>query len=73
MLAFLLGACTAVATPAIYTLAPVIVGEEHATEGNAYLETARYVGMIGGPVLAGTTQRAPARRWRCWSMRQRSW
>ena len=54
MLAFLLGACTAVATPAIYTLAPVIVGEEHATEGNAYLETARYVGMIGGPVLAGT-------------------
>ena len=39
MLAFLLGACTAVATPAIYTLAPVIVGEDHATEGNAYLET----------------------------------
>ncbi len=54
MLAFLLGTCTAVASPAIYTLAPAVVGEEHATEGNAYLETARYVGMIGGPVLAGT-------------------
>ena len=54
LLSFLLGTCTAVASPAIYTLAPVVVGEEHATEGNAYLETARYVGMISGPVLAGS-------------------
>jgi MFS family permease len=54
LLSFLLGTCTAVASPAIYTLAPVVVGEDHATEGNAYLETARYVGMIVGPVLAGT-------------------
>ena len=54
LLSFLLGTCTAVASPSIYTLAPVVVGEEHATEGNAYLETARYIGMIAGPVLAGT-------------------
>lgn len=53
MLSFLLGTCTAVASPSIYTLAPAIVGDEHATEGNAYLETARYAGMIPGPVLAG--------------------
>jgi MFS family permease len=58
MLSFLLGTCTAVASPAIYTLAPAIVGDEHATEGNAYLETARYVGMIAGPVLAGVLSAA---------------
>jgi MFS family permease len=58
MLSFLLGTCTAVASPAIYTLAPVIVGDEHATEGNAYLETARYVGMIAGPVMAGVLSAA---------------
>ncbi|HEY6567891.1 MAG TPA: MFS transporter, partial [Actinomycetota bacterium] len=54
LLSFLLGTCTAVASPAIYTLAPMVVGERHATEGNAYLETARYIGMIAGPLLAGT-------------------
>jgi MFS family permease len=53
MLSFLLGTCTAVASPAIYTLAPLVVGEDRATEANAYLETSRYVGMIAGPVLAG--------------------
>ena len=37
-------------------LAPVVVGEEHATEGNAYLDTARYVGMISGPVLAARSR-----------------
>jgi MFS family permease len=59
LLSFLLGTCTAVASPAIYTLAPTIVGEQHSTEGNAYLETARYIGMIAGPVMAGTLSAGP--------------
>lgn len=54
LLAFLLGTGAAVATPGLYTLVPAVVGDEHATRGNAYLETARYGGMIAGPVLAGT-------------------
>jgi MFS family permease len=54
LLAFLLGAGTAVANPALYTLVPAVVGDEKATAANAYLETARYVGMILGPLLAGT-------------------
>ncbi len=54
LLAFLLGTGLAVASPALYTLVPAVVGDEHATAGNAYLETARYGGMILGPVLAGT-------------------
>jgi MFS family permease len=54
MLAFLLGTGLAVANPSLYTLVPAVVGDEHATAGNAYLETARYGGMILGPVLAGT-------------------
>jgi MFS family permease len=53
VLTFLLGTVTAVATPALYTLVPAVVGEEDATAGNAYLETSRYVGMIAGPFLAG--------------------
>lgn len=54
MLAFLLGTCTAVANPSVYTLVPVVVGDDQATAANAYLESARYVGMIAGPLLAGT-------------------
>ncbi len=54
MLAFLLGTGAAVANPALYTLVPAVVGDERATEANAYLETARYAGMIIGPLLAGT-------------------
>lgn len=54
MLAFLLGTGLAVANPALYTLVPAVVGDQHATAGNAYLETARYGGMILGPLLAGT-------------------
>jgi MFS family permease len=54
LFAFLLGACTAVANPALYTLVPAVVGDEEATPANAYLETARYAGMIAGPILAGT-------------------
>lgn len=53
MLAFILGACTAIANPAMYTLVPAVVGDDEATPGNAFLETARYAGMIAGPVLAG--------------------
>ncbi len=53
-LAFLLGTGAAVATPALYTLVPAVVGDEQATAANAYLETARYAGMIAGPLLAGT-------------------
>ena len=54
MLSFLLGTASAVETPSIYTLVPRVVGDEHATEANAYLEGARYTGMIAGPVLAGS-------------------
>ena len=54
MLTFLLGTASAVETPSIYTLVPRVVGEDRATEANAYLEGARYSGMIAGPVLAGT-------------------
>ena len=59
LLAFLLGSATAVATPAIYTLVPAVVGDEHATAANAYLETARYGGMIAGPLLAGLFSAIP--------------
>ncbi|MGH2539181.1 MAG: MFS transporter [Actinomycetota bacterium] len=54
MLTFLLGTASAVENPSIYTLVPRVVGDDHATEGNAYLEAARYSGMIAGPVLAGS-------------------
>jgi MFS family permease len=54
MLTFLLGTASAVETPSIYTLVPRVVGDDRATEANAYLEGARYSGMIAGPVLAGT-------------------
>jgi MFS family permease len=54
LLAFLLGTGTAVANPALYTLVPAVVGDEKATAANAYLETARYGGMIVGPIVAGT-------------------
>ncbi len=54
MLSFLLGTASAVETPSIYTLVPRVVGDERATEANAYLEGARYAGMIAGPVLAGS-------------------
>jgi MFS family permease len=54
MLTFLLGTASAVENPSIYTLVPRVVGDDHATEGNAYLEGARYTGMIAGPVLAGS-------------------
>lgn len=54
MLTFLLGTASAVENPSIYTLVPRVVGDDHATEGNAYLEGARYAGMIAGPVLAGS-------------------
>lgn len=54
MLTFLLGTASAVENPSIYTLVPRVVGDEHATEGNGYLEGARYSGMIAGPVLAGS-------------------
>ena len=59
LLAFLLGSATAVATPALYTLVPAVVGDEHATAANAYLETARYGGMIAGPLLAGLFSAIP--------------
>jgi MFS family permease len=62
MLSFLLGTASAVETPSIYTLVPRVVGDEHATEANAYLEGARYTGMIAGPVLAGSLAAGPGTR-----------
>jgi MFS family permease len=53
ILAFLLGAGAAVSQPAALALTPAAVGDARVTEANAYLETARYVGAIAGPLIAG--------------------
>ncbi len=61
-LAFCLGVGAAIANPAVFTLVPTAVGEEHLTEANAYLETGRYAGMVAGPVLAGVLAAGPGSR-----------
>ncbi|MEO8476522.1 MAG: MFS transporter [Actinomycetota bacterium] len=62
VLAFLLGAGAAISSPAVYTLAPVVVGEDRVTEANSYLESGRYVGMVAGPALAGVLANGPGAR-----------
>jgi MFS family permease len=52
-LAALLGAVSAVATPAEFSLVPAIVAPDGLRRANGWVETARYVGFIGGPTLGG--------------------
>lgn len=57
-LSFLLGAGLAVTQPALFALLPRAVGEDRTTQGNAFLEVARWGGAAAGPVLAAVmTQR----------------
>jgi MFS family permease len=53
-LSFLLGTGVAVTQPALFALLPRAVGEDRVTQGNAYLEVARWGGAAAGPVLAAT-------------------
>lgn len=52
LLSFLLGSVASVASPAVFAILPHAVGEEDLTEANASMETARYAGMVAGPILA---------------------
>ena len=52
-LSFLLGSVASVASPAVFAIMPMAVEEEDLTEANANMETARYVGMVAGPIIAG--------------------
>jgi MFS family permease len=54
LMSFLLGSAAAVANPALFSLVPVISGEERVTQANSALESARYVGWVAGPIAAGT-------------------
>jgi MFS family permease len=56
-LSFLLGSVAAVASPAVYALVPSAVDEGDLTPANANMETARYAGMIVGPVAAAALSR----------------
>jgi MFS family permease len=51
-LSFLLGTVASVASPAVFALVPKAVDEEGLTPANARMETARYVGMVAGPIAA---------------------
>ena len=53
VLATLLGIGFAVAQPAEFALVPVIGGENHLTETNGLVESARYAGMTLGPLAGG--------------------
>jgi MFS family permease len=50
ILSFLLGTVASVASPAVFALVPAAVPEEELTPANARMETARYVGMVAGPI-----------------------
>jgi MFS family permease len=52
-LSFFLGTVASVASPAVFALVPRAVAEEDLTEANANLETASYLGMVAGPLIAG--------------------
>ena len=54
ILSFLLGTGATVASPATFTLIPAIVGSEHTTVANGWMESARYAGWVLGPVVAGS-------------------
>lgn len=50
---FLLSTGFALSQPGIFAMTPWIVGEEHTTEANAYLEVSRWTGATLGPIVAG--------------------
>ncbi len=52
LLCFLLGSVASVASPAVFAIVPSAVDEEDLTQANANMETARYIGMVLGPILA---------------------
>ena len=54
VLSFLLGTGATVASPATFTLIPAIVGSEHTTVANGWMESARYAGWVLGPLVAGS-------------------
>jgi MFS family permease len=53
VLTVLLGIGVAISQPAEFALVPAAAGEEHLTQANGLVETARYVGMAGGPIAGG--------------------
>ena len=48
-----LGAGNAIAQPAEFALVPAAAGDDHVSEANGLVETARYVGATGGPLVGG--------------------
>jgi MFS family permease len=53
-MSFLLGSAASIASPALFALVPVIVGEDQVTKANSAMESARYVGAVAGPFAAGS-------------------
>jgi MFS family permease len=53
ILTFLLGTGGAIGQAAEFTLVPIVAGEDRLSEANGWVETARYFGLIGGPILGG--------------------
>jgi Na+/melibiose symporter-like transporter len=53
VLAALLGAGFAVSQAAEFALVPAVAGAGREQEANGYVESARYVGLVGGPLLGG--------------------
>jgi hypothetical protein len=53
LLAAALGAGNAIAQPAEFALVPAAAGPDHVGDANGLVETARYVGMTGGPLVGG--------------------
>jgi MFS family permease len=62
VLTTLLGIGFAVAQPAEFALIPLIAPNGRVNEVNGYVETARYLGMVGGPVLGGALASAGGMR-----------
>ena len=58
VMSFLLGSAASIASPALFALVPVIVGEDRVTKANSTLESARYVGYVAGPFTAGSLSHA---------------
>ena len=54
ILSFLLGSASSIANPALFSLVPVIAGEDRVTQANSVLESARSVGAVAGPFAAGS-------------------
>jgi MFS family permease len=52
LLSFFLGSVASVASPAVFAIVPSAVDEQDLTEANGDMETARYIGMVLGPILA---------------------